>query len=379
MGLIKKKLCFIVSSSLTAKAFLWNHIEELSAEMDIYLVGNFSKDDKVSLSKLPISRIHSIPIPRNVSIIKDFRALLLLGMFFRKEQFNFIHSVTPKAGLLSMIAGSVVGIRTRIHIFTGQIWHTKKGLFRILLKTLDKVIVFFATNILVDGKGQMEYLINNGIVQKEGIQLLAHGSINGVDTKIFSPNDAERKKMREQLGICDDKVVVLYLGRLKKDKGIVDLISAFQEIKNNVNSPFLLLVGYDEEEMTKRAISSLGIGSYKIVGPTSTPVSFYQAADIFCLPSYREGFGTSVIEASSVGLAVLCSDTYGLKDTIVEDVTGIRHEVGNVKDISSKLTILLNDSHLRVELGNNGRKYIIANFESEIVTKAWANYYRSLT
>jgi glycosyltransferase involved in cell wall biosynthesis len=173
--------------------------------------------------------------------------------------------------------------------------------------------------------------------------------------------------------------VILYLGRLNKEKGLLDLVSAFNKVNAVNDQSLLLLVGYDEENISKHVIETLKVDTYKIIGPTNNPVLFYQASDIFCLPSYREGFGTSIIEASSVGLPILCSDTYGLKDTIIDYVTGIRHEVGNIEDIYTKLTYLVRNSDFRIELGNNGRKYILDNFLSEIVTMAWKDFYKELS
>ena len=154
---MKKKICFVVSSVLTAKFFLRFHIEKLSAEYDIYLVGNFSEADIESISYFKLTGVKSIAIHREINILKDLIAVKDFVVYIKQMKFDAIHSLAPKAGLIAAIAGKVTNTHNRIHIFTGQVWHTKKGIFKFFLKQLDKLIVLLNTKVLVDSISQWEY------------------------------------------------------------------------------------------------------------------------------------------------------------------------------------------------------------------------------
>lgn len=374
----RKKICFIVSTSLTAKVFLSNHIQELLCISDVYLVGNFNYLDLQELKKMNLSGAQSIPIVRNISIMKDIIAIWKLYSYFRRMGFAVVHSVTPKAGLITSIAGWLARIENRIHIFTGQIWHTKKGFSRFFLKAIDRTIVFFSTQVLVDGVSQREYLIQNKILKNNYGVVLGNGSINGVDIDKLTPDISQKPKLREELGIDPEKIVFLYLGRINYEKGVMDLVKAFQMLREKNCNTFLLIVGFDEGNLIPIIEENLNKDDFLFYGPTNDPKKFYRLSDIFCLPSYREGFGTSVIEASSCELPIICSDTYGLKDTIVDGYTGLRHTVGNIFELSSQMEQLVKSQDIRIKMGLNGRHYVCDKFSSYIVTSEWLRFYSKL-
>lgn len=376
---MKKKICFVVSSPITVKAFLYNHIIELSRTYDIYLVANLENENPASLSNLPLIEIKSIPLFRKINIVQDTKALLILWRYLKESDFDAVHSVTPKAGLIGMTAARLSGIKNRIHIFTGQVWHTQKGAMKELLKFLDKCIVFNSTNILVDGQSQREYLIQNKIVKAANSRVLGKGSISGVDSDRFVPDAQVSELIRKELGIQPDEVVFMFLGRLNKDKGIFDLIEAFLKLQVKHQNVRLLLVGFDEENIeTTTKLKYKNIDSIDFLGPTSIAEKMLQVCDVFCLPSYREGFGTSVIEASLLEKPVICSDTYGLRETIIDNETGLRHEVGDVDALSQLMETLTVNKEMRIALGKNGRQYVLDNFSGDTITREWIKFYNEL-
>lgn len=375
----RKKICFVVSSVLTAKFFLRFHIEKLSEEYDVYLVGKFSKEDIESVSYLKLTGIKSIGIERNINIKKDLIAIKNFVSYIKEMQFDAIHSLAPKAGLIAAISGKIAGTKIRIHIFTGQVWHTKKGFFRFILKQLDKLIVLLNTKVLVDSHSQQEYLINEGIVNINNSLVLGKGSISGVDIKRFYPNIKLKKELKEELKIPSEVVVFLFMGRINRDKGIFDLAHAFKELLSTSDNVFLLIGGYDEGKCIEKVKAIVKNEKYfKYYGSTDFPENIIHAGDVFCLPSYREGFGTSVIEASSCKLPAICSDTYGLRDTIIDNETGLRHEVGNIKEITSKMKLLASDINLIQQFGENGFKYVNENFLASSVSDAWLRFYQKV-
>lgn len=378
---MKKKICFVVSRASTARSFLHDHIAALSAEYDIYLVGKFTIDDLPELNELQLAGYKTIEIHRNISLIKDFKSVLVLKNYLKKNRFYATHSVTPKAGLIAAIASYLARIPNRIHIFTGQVWYTKKSIFKWMLKNIDKLIAKLNTHILVDGESQRQFLIKNKIIKEESSFVLGKGSISGVNLKRFSPILEVRIKNRNNLNL-EGRIVFGFLGRLKYDKGITDLLTAFNFLCHELKNVHLIFFGRDEEDMMSllpNYSNIVPLKNFTYFGVTHAPETILQAIDVFCLPSYREGFGTSVLEASSLGIPVICSNTYGLMDAMVDDVTGLRHEMGDSNDLYLKMKLMAENKQMRIEMGANARKFVSKNYSSENITNEWMKFYQNLS
>lgn len=370
----KKKICFVVSSPFTATVFLLKHFEYLSNEFEVYLVANL--EGKHVFESKYVKQIKDLNIRRGISIIDDFKAIFRLKKYFKENNFDAVHSVTPKAGLLSMIASKFANVKIRIHIFTGQVWHTKSGNFRFILKQMDKLIVFCATHILVDGECQRQFLIQNKIVKEKNSKVLGKGSISGADEFFFVPNNLMYKEHRDKLGIKDE-VLFLFLARITYDKGIIDLVNAFVKLNSNYSNTKLLIIGPDEDNLVSKIIEITKNKDVIIKGTTNKLLESLQVADVVCLPSYREGFGTVVIQASLLEKPVICSDNYGLMETIIDGETGLRHKVGDVESILEQMKKIM-DTNLRDALGKNGRRYVIDNFSAEIISSKWLEFYKMI-
>ena len=372
----RKSICFVVAVPMTASAFLLNHFEVLSQTFDIYLVANFEGNNSNLKDNPNLKAIYSIGIQRDINFLKDIKGLLDLMKYFRKMKFDAVLTVTPKAGLLGITASALVGIKNRIHIFTGQVWHTKTGFFKLILMNIDRLIFSLASMVLVDGKAQRTYLIKNGIINGDKSQVLGNGSISGVDIRKFVPNQEVRNLYRNKLNYSENEVVFMFLGRLNIDKGILDLANAFEALQKKYSNVRLLLVGYDEENLMPRVNQIVSNNkTVHFFGPTLVANEVLQASDVFCLPSYREGFGTSVIEASLLELPVLCSDTYGLKETIIDNVTGLRHVTADTNSIYTQMEKMVGDSINRLHMGKEGRKYVIANFTAHSISSKWLEFF----
>ncbi len=379
MNSVKKKICFIVSSPETAKAFLKYPIKALAKNYTIYLVANASGNILLDL-ELPLIKVHSIRIERNIRPYHDLKALWRLILFFKNNRFDFIHSVSPKAGLLAMCSGYFTRTPIRIHTFTGQVWYTKKGVFRFLLKTIDRLIVRFSTNILVDGESQKEFLIEQNIIKNHRANVLGKGSICGINTDIYAPDIQKQLNFRKEHSILEGEIVLMFLGRLNSDKGVPDLLMAFKKLKIQFPNVKLYLIGPDEEKIEATFIKENRLPKDVFFkGYISNPKELLQGADIFCLPSYREGFGMSVIEASALEKAVICSNTYGLRDTVVENITGLKHNVADIDDLFIKLKVLVEDPQKIKQMGKAGRIYVKENFEQTKIIDAWEKFYRNFT
>ena len=374
----KKKICIIVSSPITIKAFLKEHVVALSHFYDLTIIVNSNKNEFKDSEYRNINFIN-LAIHRNLNLIKDCYALFRLIIIFKKEKFILIHSVTPKAGLLSMFAGFLSRVSVRIHIFTGQFWITKKNITRTLYKFADKLIVFFSTNILADSESQMKFLIKEGIALAGKISVLANGSISGVDTERFIPNNDTKKIIRKELNIKDTDIVFCFIGRLKYDKGILDLCTAFKNKFTDRGNVHLLIIGPDEENMIYE-INKLNIKKEQLhlIPYAEQPEKYMASADALCLPSYREGFGSVIIEAASCGLPSIGSRIYGITDAILENETGLLYKAGDINALGLLMEELYLNKDLGCAMGKAARDRTKLLFSSDRVTTAWLDYYSNL-
>jgi glycosyltransferase involved in cell wall biosynthesis len=243
-----KKICVVVSSDLTVKAFLLNHLRALSKRYEVTVVANTAK--KEFLKQFGIEAdVVQVLIERKPSPLRDVMAVWHLYRLFRQRNFDLIYSVTPKAGLLATLAGSLARVPVRVHTFTGQVWVTRSGLMRFILKTADRILGFFATHVLVDSFSQRDFLLLENVIPPRKSSVLSRGSISGVDTNRFRPNRDTRDLIRKRHNIAEDNIVFLYLGRLNREKGILDLAQAFMKIAENHPAAHLFIVGPDEENV----------------------------------------------------------------------------------------------------------------------------------
>ena len=375
-----KKIAIIVTSVLMVKFFLIPHILSLSKKYDLTLI--LKNDHPEILKAMNLSvRVIEIPIERKISLFEDFIALLKLFFCLKKERFDLVHTITPKAGLLGMVASWIVGCPRRLHTFQGEVWVTKKGVYRYLLKRCDCLVAILSTNINVVSKTERDFLIKERVISSEKSTVLANGSISGVNLNRFKFDKVVRKNLRFQLGLKDNEVVFLYIGRLNKDKGISELFSAFNLLIEETDNIKLLVVGVDEDDYYVDNILSKfpHLGDYiKSIPYTSTPESYMSTADILVLPSYREGFGMVIIESAGVGIPSIGSNIYGIQDAIVDSVTGLLFEAGNIKSLSKSMKLLSQNSVMRLQMGENAYRRVAELFNQDNVVDEMVKYYDKL-
>ncbi len=376
------KIAVIAASPMTINIFLYDQIIQLSKTYDVTVIANFDESSKHVFSEENINLI-PIRIFRKISILNDLKAIYTLLMFFRSNHFDLVYSVTPKAGLLAMVTGYVTQVRCRIHTFTGQVWVTKKGLRRIFLKIMDVFIAKFATQLLADSFSQRQFLIDEHVVRANKIKVLGNGSISGVNLSLFKPSSHSRAKTRKELDIDVNDIVFLYLGRISHDKGILDLIHTFNALSKQYIFIKLLIVGPDEinlyEQISKYTDSE--IANLRILKFTDSPERYMNAADVFCLPSYREGFGNVIIESAAVGVPAIGSDIYGIKDAIEDGVTGFLFPAADTYALYLAMEKMILNPNKRLQFGRAARiraerlysqKYVTSCF-IECVNKAIKN------
>ncbi len=370
----RKRACLISSHPMTFSAFLLPHVRELAKKYDVSLVTNLASLPR-ALSGIEVVEIRDIRIERKVRPILDLKALVRILFFLRAGRFDAVITVAPKSGLLGTAAGFLAGVPVRIHWFTGQVWATKRGLSRGVLRTLDKWIVFFASAVLADSRAQAAFLLREGVVGDGQCHVLADGSISGVDPAIFKPDPAAREAIRGELEISPEEVVTVFLGRINKEKGCIDLANAYAAMSSE-HQHRIIWVGADEDRLMSKLSDLLAAAGKKssFVGMSESPAKYLAAADLLCLPSYREGFGTSVIEGAAVGLPAIVSDAFGLSDTFVDGQTGLLFPVGDRKALTQALEVLHNDPELRITLGEQARNWALTRFPQSLIVQEFAAY-----
>ena len=376
---MKKKICFVVAVPITAQAFLKDHIKLLSEQYDIYLVGSINSEDDVK--GLAIAGWKKIDIERGISITKDLRSVWKARSYFKQMKFDAVHSVTPKAGLVTALAGKLAGIKHRTHIFTGQVWATSTRVMRWILKSIDKVIASCDNHIMVDGKSQRAFLEKEGVLKPGKALVFCEGSIAGVNSERFVPDANARKEEREKIGIKDGVLTYIFLGRLNHDKGIGELYEAYNRLAAEEKDVFLLLVGFDEEGFLQKLPEYKNIQegkNFHFYGSTSQPEHVLNAGDVFVLPTYREGFGSSVLEGACIGLPSICTNAYGVLDAYIDGETGLQCKVGDVESLYQCMKKLHDNSELRMEMGRKSRERALKEFNVKPISEAWFKFYKNI-
>ena len=374
-----RRICFVVATEITVTAFLIDQIRAAAAHYEVWLAlktenVNFLVPYGIAATVVPIA------IERKISPLADLAALYFLYRLFRKQRFDLIHSVSPKAGLLAMMAGFFAHSGRRLHVFTGQVWATRSGMARYGLKWIDRLLAALATHLLVDSRSQRDFLVAEAVLNPRKATVLANGSISGVDPARFRPDEKSRADVRRELGISEQDIVFLFLGRLNRDKGVHDLALAFAQMCKQRANTWLVMVGPDEGKM-KRRVSEICrecSNRVRMVDYTTQPERYMAAADVFCLPSYREGFGTVVIEAATCAVPAIASRIYGLTDAVVDGMTGVLHEAGDVAALAKEMTKFADDPLRRLSLGAAARRRALADFSMTGLTAALLDYYEKI-
>jgi glycosyltransferase involved in cell wall biosynthesis len=365
---------------MTLTAFMAPHIRVMSRSWAITLVATGTRDTMSDLCG-PNVTFERVAINRRISIAADLVSLVNLWRLFRRHRFHAVLSISHKAGLLAMIAGRAAGVPVRVHWLTGQVWATRRGFVRWLLKSLDRVLVRCSTHLLADSASQRAFLIDQGVLRPGQVTVLGHGSVCGVDTSRFKPDPDLRREIRDRFGIPETAVTALFLGRLTRDKGLPELVSAFDRASAACPDLHLLVVGPDEEGLTTLIADRLARVRDRIhlEDHTPRPQAFMAAADFFVSPSHREGFGMTVIEAAACGIPAVATKIYGLSDAVEDGESGILIDVADVDALSAALTRLANDHGLRRKMGEAARRRVEAYFMQADLTEALRAFYARLT
>lgn len=377
------KLCRIATVAFVLKYHLKSQVEEMVRQRHAVFLVSSPSPELQNIAKTCGAEAHPITIAREISPYQDLKALVLLYFYFRRQRFDIVHSITPKAGLLTALAGFFAGIPIRLHTFTGQPWMNLKSPIRWIAKLSDRIIVLFNTRCYADSISQRVYLIKENIGSKERIFVLGNGSLAGVDRNKFNPEKwkPHRKEIRKELQIPDSSQVINFTGRINKDKGIRELIEAFEALIRDKKDVYLLLVGPFEvkrealpSELVQRIRANPRI---RLLGDTPIPEKYYSISDLICLPSYREGFGIVILEAAAMAIPSVATRTVGIVDSVVDGKTGILVPVGDSSSLTAALRQLLDNESLRIDMGKEAIKHA-KQFDQSLINTLVLNEYQAL-
>ena len=317
-----------------------------------------------------------VSMERRISPIKDLWSLCKLIRVFQRERPYIVHSMTPKAGLLCMLAAWITRVPRRVHTFTGLIWPTATGLSRYMLMITDWLTCACATHVIPEGRGVMNDLQQH--ITSKPMKVLGYGNVCGIDTSYWNRNNVDTRQVERIRK--DSKFTFIFVGRIVKDKGINELIEAFVHVHEN-HTVRLVLVGRYEDKIdpiskdTRRIIDECDDIIY--AGPQfgKDLLAYYAAADCFVLPSYREGFPNVVIEAGAMGLPSIVTDINGSREIIENGKNGVVIPPKNAAVLAKAMVYIIEDVGMRQLMVRNARPMIASRFERSFVNKCLQEFY----
>lgn len=373
-----KKLIRISTVPTSLNVFLKGFLKVLSEYYEVVAVSSPGQELEHIREREGVRTI-AVPMERHISIGKDVVSLFRLIVLFARERPYMVHSITPKAGLLAMLAAWFTRVPVRIHTFTGLVFPTSTGVKRQILILMDRVICGCATYINPEGRGVANDLKQYGITRKP-LHIIANGNVRGVDMRWYSRREEVVKQsalMRE-----NDCFTFCFVGRLVGDKGINELIQAFTRLSDIYPEIRLLLVGGREDSLdplqedTLAKIRTNGrivsVGSQRDVRP------YLAASDAFVFPSYREGFPNVVLEAGAMGLACIVTDINGSNEIIIPGENGEIIPPRDENALYNKMKEWVEQPEKVVAMAGNARKLVETRYEQKIVWKAVLEEYDKL-
>jgi glycosyltransferase involved in cell wall biosynthesis len=371
----KSKIVRIATASISIHLLLKGQLTFLRGKYEVIAVAgdeNYLEEIRI---RERVGTMH-IPMMRKISVLRDFNSLLQMVRFFRTERPVLVHSITPKAGLIAMLAARITRVPVRMHTYTGLIFPYKKGILQQLLIWMDRVTCICATSIYPEGNGVKQDLLRYKITSKP-LKVLANGNVNGVDMDYFNATSVEPNHItaaKQECQITTEDTVFLFIGRLVKDKGVVELIKAFVELSEGDKKCKLILVGPLESELDPLPAD---ISAIIEIHPRIVWVGFkidvrpyIVIADVLTFPSYREGFPNVPLQCGSFKKAMILSDISGCNEIVTHQKSGLLVSPRSVGELVQAMRELSANPSLREEYGNNVYDFIHLNFQQEEVWKA---------
>jgi glycosyltransferase involved in cell wall biosynthesis len=326
-----------------------------------------------------------VPMTRKITPIRDLKCLFQLIRIFRSEKPDIVHTHTPKAGLLGMLAARLCGIKVRIHTVAGMPMMLESGFKYRLLKFIEKLTYSAACQVWPNSNSLMQFILKNNLCKASKLKLIGKGSTNGINIDRFNPKNLDEKildKIKEQFNYSIEDIYLLCIGRLVVDKGIAELVHVFTELEKKHDDLVLILVGEFETELDPlpaETLREIEINPSIIHIEWTQYVEYYmRLANFFVFPSHREGFPNVLLQAGAMGLPVICSHITGNIDIVTNNVTGLIFENGNEQQMHKLLQYaLLHPQHMQ-SMSNKLQQEITENYRQENIWQNMLEEYKTL-
>ncbi len=312
-----------------------------------------------------------IPFTRTISPFKDLKCLIMLTRLMRKVKPDIVHTHTPKAGLIGMWAALFAGVPVRLHTIAGLPWMETSGMLRRLLKLVEKLTFFPATKVFPNSVMQKEFLAGNGIGRNK-MEVLGNGSSNGIDTNYFSATETRRseaQRLRVNENIQPGAWIWIFIGRLVKDKGMEELLSAFKILHKEFPQDRLWLLGKEEPELDPLGpVAAEILHSHPAIkkwGFVNDVRPYLAAAEVLVFPSYREGFPNVPMQAASMGCALILSNINGCNEIVEDGKTGLLVPPKNETALKEAMMRLRMEPELKRFLTENTRANMVSRYDQQ--------------
>lgn len=364
-----KKICFISTIPLTLKTFVLKTAIYLHEHTD-WDISFICSEDPEFAAELP-DFIHYLPVPMERGIsLSGIKSMILMKEIFVKEKFDLIQYSTPNASLYASLAGKLSGIPIRLYCQWGMVYVGFSGIKRQIFKIVEKIVCKLSTWIEPDSISNLNFAHEEKLYPKTKGSVIWNGSACGIDLKKFniSQKAQYRKNIREKYNFTEESFVYGFVGRITKDKGINELLTAFKQIYESNPNAYLMMVGATENDSTvdeKLFLWSKECDRVIYIGFTNVVEQYLSAMDTYILPSYREGFGMGVVEAEAMGVPVIVTDIPGPVDAMKKNETGIIVKKENVKELLNAMNTMYEDEDVRKKYSRNAQDFVRYKFEQK--------------
>jgi len=356
--------------------FMDQYFEVTAVSAEKERLEKYGRDNKVNT--------FCVEMTREITPLKDLKAVFNLYQYFKKEKPLIVHTHTPKAGIVGMLAAKLAGVPVRLHTVAGLPLMETKGSKRKILNFVEKLTYALATKVYPNSIGLYDIILKERFASPSKLKVLGKGSSNGIDTTYFDPSkysEEFKMKFKQELNIPDTNLVFVFIGRLVSEKGINELIKAFSKLNQSNPDCNLLLVGPFEQELGPLKPETLDIiqthPGIISVGYQQDVRPYLAISDVLTFPSYREGFPNVVMQAGAMNLPSIVTDINGCNEIISEGKNGLIIPVKDEDALNSSMLNLLKNEDLRLSLASRSRREITSNYERKEFWKILLNEYRS--
>lgn len=358
-------------------AFMKNHFEVIAVSAEKDRLEKFGQEEGV--------RIFHLELTRKITPIKDIAAVFKLYQFLKKEKPTIVHTHTPKAGIVGMMAAWLAGIPHRLHTVAGLPLMEATGFKRKVLNVVEKITYSCATNVYPNSRGLYNFIVSEKFAKHSKLSIIGKGSSNGIDTSYFDPSiisAVDKALLKEKLKIPQNNFTFIFVGRLVKDKGINELVQAFIKLSYSNKNVSLLLVGpfeHDLDPLSKETVDHIETnGAIYAVGYQDNVRPYFAIADALVFPSYREGFPNVVMQAGAMDLPAIVTDINGCNEIIEHGKNGLIIPPKNVGELFAAMEKLLDEPILFANLKKEARQNIERKYKREFVWEALLKEYKKL-